>query len=111
MPGETRPSLAAVTRGRVLFGGDYNPEQWPEEVWHEDVRLMREAGVTTVTLGVFSWAKLEPRPGAREFGWLDTLMDLMHASGVGVVLALSLYPLCPPHRLHMLSSGLSGDQK
>ncbi|WP_338702387.1 beta-galactosidase [Streptomyces sp. Q6] len=73
--------------GRLLFGGDYNPEQWPEEVWADDVRLMKEAGVTSVTLGVFSWAKLEPRPGAREFGWLDRLMDLMHAHGIGVVLA------------------------
>ncbi|MFB8272475.1 beta-galactosidase [Streptomyces sp. NPDC055955] len=73
--------------GRLLFGGDYNPEQWPEEVWADDVRLMKEAGVTSVTLGVFSWAKLEPSPGAREFGWLDRLMDLMHAHGIGVVLA------------------------
>ncbi|MFI7336597.1 beta-galactosidase [Streptomyces sp. NPDC050085] len=73
--------------GRLLFGGDYNPEQWPEEVWADDVRLMKEAGVNSVTVGVFSWAKLEPRPGAREFGWLDRLMDLLHAHGVGVVLA------------------------
>ncbi|MEU6841940.1 beta-galactosidase [Streptomyces sp. NPDC046716] len=72
---------------RLLYGGDYNPEQWPEEVWAEDVRLMKAAGVTSVTLGVFSWAKLEPRPGAREFGWLDRLMDLMHLHGIGVVLA------------------------
>ncbi|GAA2302524.1 beta-galactosidase [Streptomyces kunmingensis] len=78
----------AIAHGdRLLFGGDYNPEQWPEEVWAEDVTLMKEAGVTSVTLGVFSWAKLEPRPGAREFGWLDRLMDLMHAHGIGVVLA------------------------
>jgi beta-galactosidase len=48
---------------------------------------MKDAGVNSVTLGVFSWSKLEPEPGAREFGWLDTLMDLMHASGIGVVLA------------------------
>ncbi|MER5180147.1 beta-galactosidase [Streptomyces sp. NPDC002896] len=82
-----RPTLADTTRGRILFGGDYNPEQWPEETWLEDVRLMREAGVNSVTLGVFSWAKLEPRPGAREFGWLDRLMDLMHENGIGVVLA------------------------
>ncbi|AJE42791.1 beta-galactosidase [Streptomyces nodosus] len=81
------PGLGEVTRGRVLFGGDYNPEQWPEEIWHEDVRLMREAGVTTVTVGVFSWARLEPHPGAREFGWLDRLMDLLHHNGVGVALA------------------------
>ncbi|MEU6145368.1 beta-galactosidase [Streptomyces sp. NPDC047081] len=79
--------LADATRGRILFGGDYNPEQWPEETWHEDVRLMKDAGVNSVTLGVFSWAKLEPRPGEREFGWLDRLMDLMHANGIGVVLA------------------------
>ncbi|MGW3912445.1 beta-galactosidase [Streptomyces sp. NPDC005070] len=82
-----RPSLSAATRGRILFGGDYNPEQWPEEIWHEDVRLMKEAGVNSVTVGVFSWARLEPRPGAREFGWLDRVMDLMHEHGVGVVLA------------------------
>ncbi|MGW6013167.1 beta-galactosidase [Streptomyces sp. NPDC055210] len=82
-----RVGLADSVRGRVLFGGDYNPEQWPEEVWREDVRLMREAGVNSVTLGVFSWAKIEPRPGAREFGWLDRLMDLVHEHGIGVVLA------------------------
>jgi beta-galactosidase len=81
------PGLSDATRGRLLFGGDYNPEQWPEETWHEDVRLMKDAGVNSVTLGVFSWAKLEPEPGAREFGWLDTLMDLMHENGIGVVLA------------------------
>ncbi|RPK84226.1 Beta-galactosidase bgaB [Streptomyces sp. ADI97-07] len=84
---KSMPSLHDATRGRVLFGGDYNPEQWPEEVWADDVRLMKEAGVNSVTLGVFSWAKIEPRPGAREFGWLDRLMDLLHAHGVGVVLA------------------------
>ncbi|MFE7710394.1 beta-galactosidase [Streptomyces sp. NPDC057486] len=81
------PSLRDATRGRILFGGDYNPEQWPEEVWEDDARLMKEAGVNSVTLGVFSWARIEPRPGAREFGWLDRLMDLMHAHGIGVVLA------------------------
>ncbi|MCX4445706.1 MULTISPECIES: beta-galactosidase [unclassified Streptomyces] len=81
------PSLRDAARGRILFGGDYNPEQWPEDVWEDDVRLMKEAGVNSVTLGVFSWAKIEPRPGAREFGWLDRLMDLMHAHGIGVVLA------------------------
>ncbi|WP_406282059.1 beta-galactosidase [Streptomyces sp. NBC_00209] len=81
------PSLRDAARGRILFGGDYNPEQWPEEVWEDDVRLMKEAGVNSVTLGVFSWARIEPRPGAREFDWLDRLMDLMHAQGIGVVLA------------------------
>ena len=25
------------------YGADYNPEQWPEELWPEDVARMREA--------------------------------------------------------------------
>jgi beta-galactosidase len=81
------PNLSDATRGRLLYGGDYNPEQWPEATWQEDVRLMKEAGVNSVTLGVFSWAKIEPRPGERDFGWLDRVMDLMHQAGIGVVLA------------------------
>ncbi|MGC5168031.1 beta-galactosidase [Luteimicrobium sp. DT211] len=70
----------------VAYGGDYNPEQWPEEVWAEDVRLMREAGVTFATVGVFSWVLVEPREGVFEFGWLDRLVDLLHANGIRVVL-------------------------
>ncbi|MFI6876409.1 beta-galactosidase [Streptomyces sp. NPDC050400] len=69
---------------RLAFGGDYNPEQWPESVWHEDVRLMREAGVTTVSVGIFSWALLEPAPGTYDFGWLDRIVDLLHENGIAV---------------------------
>ncbi|MFI2507525.1 beta-galactosidase [Streptomyces sp. NPDC018972] len=68
----------------LAFGGDYNPEQWPESVWDEDVRLMREAGVTMVSAGIFSWALLEPSPGAYDFGWLDRNLDLLHGAGVRV---------------------------
>jgi beta-galactosidase len=71
----------------MAFGGDYNPEQWPEEVWREDVRLMREAGVTLVSVGIFSWATLEPSPGRYEFGWLDAVLDLLHEGGVRADLA------------------------
>ncbi|KUM68297.1 beta-galactosidase [Streptomyces griseorubiginosus] len=69
---------------RLAFGGDYNPEQWPESVWDEDVRLMREAGVTMVSVGIFSWALLEPEPGAYDFGWLDRVMDRLHDNGIRV---------------------------
>jgi beta-galactosidase len=71
----------------LAFGGDYNPEQWPEEVWAEDVALMREAGVNLVSVGVFSWALLEPAPGVFDFGWLDRVFDLLAAGGVMVDLA------------------------
>ena len=44
----------------ILYGGDYNPEQWPEEVWQEDMKLMKEAHINEVTLNVFSWSLLQP---------------------------------------------------
>jgi beta-galactosidase len=71
----------------LAFGGDYNAEQWPEATWDEDIRLMREAGVTMMTLGVFSWALLEPAEGQYEFGWLDRLMDRLEHAGIVVDLA------------------------
>ncbi|MBO0608191.1 beta-galactosidase [Myceligenerans salitolerans] len=78
---------ALVADTGICFGGDYNPEQWPREVWRDDARLMREAGVNLVTVGVFSWAMYEPTPGAREFGWMDEVLDLLHEHGIGVDLA------------------------
>ncbi len=69
------------------FGGDYNPEQWDPAVWQEDVALMKVAGVNLVSIGIFSWALLEPSEGSYEFGWLDDVLDLMHESGIRVDLA------------------------
>lgn len=71
----------------ICYGGDYNPEQWDPATWQEDARLMREAGVNFVTVGVFSWALYEPRPGMRDFGWLDEVLEILHAHGIAVDLA------------------------
>ena len=74
-------------RPRIGFGGDYNPEQWDPSVWAEDVALMQEAGVNLVSVGIFSWALLEPTEGVYEFGWLDEVLDLLHGAGIRVDLA------------------------
>lgn len=67
---------------KIFYGGDYNPEQWPEEVWREDVKLMREAGVNLVSIGVFSWARLQPNERTYDFAWFDRVMDLLAANGI-----------------------------
>lgn len=72
---------------RIALGGDYNPEQWPREVWKQDVALMGEAGVGFVSLAIFAWSALEPEPGRFELGWLDEVMDLLHEGGIAVDLA------------------------
>ena len=71
----------------IAYGGDYNPEQWPEEVWAEDMRLMAEAGVTMVSVNIFSWALLEPAEGTYDFSRLDRILDLLHANGIAADLA------------------------
>jgi beta-galactosidase len=71
----------------LLFGGDYYPEQWPEDVWREDAELMRSAGVNLASVGIFAWSRLEPEPGVFDFAWLDRIIDLLHEHGVRVDLA------------------------
>ncbi|MFC0672607.1 beta-galactosidase [Brachybacterium hainanense] len=71
----------------LLYGGDWSPEQWPRETWREDIELMRRAHVNTVTLGVFSWASLEPAEGVYETGWLDEVIGLLTDAGIGFLLA------------------------
>lgn len=71
----------------MFFGGDYNPEQWDEAVWKEDDALMRRAKVNLATVGVFSWALLEPEEGRYDFTWLDAHLERLHANGVAVDLA------------------------
>lgn len=80
-------SVVRNALGAFAFGADYNPEQWPEEVWAEDMALMRQAGVSMVSVGIFGWAAVEPSPGNHEFGWLDRVMDLLAANGIGACLA------------------------
>ena len=72
---------------RLLYGADYNPEQWDPHVWREDVTLMHQAGVNTVSLGIWSWALVEPTPGTFRFEWLDEILDLLQEAGIGEDLA------------------------
>ncbi|MBW9092073.1 beta-galactosidase [Microbacterium jejuense] len=71
----------------MLYGADYNPDQWPEEVWDEDVRLMKEAGVNIVSLGIFAWSRIQPAEDVWDFAWLDTVIEKLHAGGIAVNLA------------------------
>ncbi len=72
-----------------LHGGDYNPDQWLSmpEVLEEDVRLMQEAHVNCVSVGIFSWAALEPEEGVYAFDWLDKVIDRLWQGGIRVILA------------------------
>lgn len=74
---------------KMLYGGDYNPEQWDEAVWEEDMRMFRLAGIDCVTLNVFSWAALQSDEVTYHFERLDKIMELVRKNNLKVVLATS----------------------
>lgn len=75
-----------ATRG-IPFGGDYNPEQWREEVWAQDYRLFDAARINAVTLGVFTWALTQPAPDAYDFSTLDRMVERATTEGRTICLA------------------------
>ncbi|MFI6064061.1 beta-galactosidase [Micromonospora sp. NPDC051227] len=72
---------------KVPFGGDYNPEQWPEDVWKQDYRLFDTARIDLVTLGVFDWALTQPAEDTYDFTLLDRIVERASAEGRGICLA------------------------
>lgn len=73
----------------LLHGADYNPEQWVHDpaVLERDVQLMKEAGCNVMSIGMFSWAALEPEEGHYDWGWLDQVIESLYENGVSVFLA------------------------
>ncbi|MFJ6129006.1 beta-galactosidase [Streptomyces griseoviridis] len=80
---------------KIRYGGDYNPEQWPKEVWDDDHRLFTRAGVDTLTVGVFSWSLTQPAEDSYDFAVLDAILDRAAAEGRRVCLATGTAALPP----------------
>ncbi|KAF1295824.1 beta-galactosidase [Enterococcus sp. JM4C] len=74
---------------RMLFGGDYNPNQWPKEVWQEDMRIFKDAKINSATVNVFSWAKIQPSENEYYFDELDEVIDMLTKENYDIVLATS----------------------
>lgn len=73
----------------IAHGGDYNPDQWLDrpDILEADIRLMKEAGVNLVSVGIFAWATLEPEEGVFRFDWLSETLDRLSAAGIYALLA------------------------
>lgn len=87
MTSSARDAHLNARYGRVLYGADYNPDQWPREVWDDDITLMRKARITNVSLPVFSWAHLQRAEQVWDFEWLDDILGRLHAAGISFYLA------------------------
>ncbi|MFA3876064.1 beta-galactosidase [Streptomyces sp. MMCC 100] len=87
--------MTAPRTPKISYGGDYNPEQWPEDVWDDDHRLFTEAAIDTLTVGVFSWSLTQPGPDTYDFTMLDRVLDRAAAEGRRVCLATGTAALPP----------------
>ena len=79
----------------ILYGGDYNPEQWPRQTWDDDHAAFDFAHITTLTVNVFSWASLEPSEGVYDFAQLDDIVDRLEQKGRHMVLSTSTGAMPP----------------
>lgn len=74
---------------RILYGGDYNPNQWTKDVWDEDMRIFKKAGINSATINVFSWAKIQPAEEIYDFKELDEIVDMLTRDKYDIVLGTS----------------------
>ena len=74
---------------RILYGGDYNPNQWEREIWDEDMRMFKDAHINSATVNVFSWAKIQPSEESYDFSELDGIIQMLSKENYDIVLATS----------------------
>lgn len=84
---EEKMSAKEITR--MLYGGDYNPNQWPREIWDEDMRFFKDAHINSATINVFSWAKIQPAEDRYDFSELDEIVEMLSKEDYDIVLATS----------------------
>jgi beta-galactosidase len=94
------PAEPSVPRtAKILYGGDYNPEQWPRTVWEEDYAAFGKAAIDTVTLGVFAWSYLQTDEDTYDFARLDEIVARAVEAGANIVLATATGAM-PPWLAH-----------
>lgn len=70
----------------MKLGCCYFPEHWPEDMWAQDARRMREMGLSLVRIGEFAWSRIEPEPGRFDWGWLDRAIETLADAGLKIML-------------------------
>jgi beta-galactosidase len=76
---------------RVLYGVAYYDEYMPYDRLDQDVRMMKDAGITVVRIGESTWSTMEPRDGVFDFSHIDRVLAAMHRASIGVIVGTPTY--------------------
>ncbi|MCI8390825.1 MAG: beta-galactosidase [Roseburia sp.] len=77
--------------GQILDGTSYTlgvcyyPEHWPKAVWEDDLRRMKECGISVVRIAEFAWNLTEPKEGSFTFDFFDRFLDLCQRMDMRVI--------------------------
>ena len=77
----------------VLYGAAYYQEYMPSDRLADDLKLMKESGMSVVRLGESTWSLFEPREGEFDFAWMDRIIDGLHTNGIKVILGTPTYSI------------------
>ena len=70
----------------MKLGCCYFPEHWPEDIWGDDAKRMRDMGLSLVRVGEFAWSRIEPEPGRFDWAWLDRAIETLADAGLKIML-------------------------
>ena len=77
----------------ILYGSAFYEEYMPSDRLADDLKLMKESGMSVVRLGESTWSLFEPREGEFDFAWMDRIIDVLHANGIKVILGTPTYSI------------------
>lgn len=87
----TNTTTAQYKFDNILYGAEYYWEYMPTERMDEDIKMMKEAGVTAMRVGESTWGVMEPQEGKYEFEWLDRVIDALHEADIKVIIGTPTY--------------------
>ena len=84
----TSPMTSSANR--LLFGAAYYDEYTPasagEDRLERDMKMMVEAGFTTIRIAEFTWGTWNPAPSVFDFTHVDRAIDAAAAHGLDVII-------------------------
>ncbi|WP_226530694.1 beta-galactosidase [Metabacillus niabensis] len=69
---------------KMIYGGDYNPEQYDRETMLEDMRMFKKANIDFVRVNIFAWATSQKDEVTYDFTWLDEVINTLHQHDIKV---------------------------
>ncbi len=77
--------MAASIWSRLTMGVCYYPEHWDPSLWRDDLRRMKDAGISVIRIAEFAWNKFEPVEGEFTYDFFDNFLSVCQEEGMYVI--------------------------